>query len=39
MAGLETIYLTKIPKVKPPLNMSQMGTQNQQKMRNFSAQR
>ena len=39
MAGLETIYLTKIPKLKPPLNMSQMGNQNQQKMRNFSAQR
>ena len=39
MAGLETIYLTKIPKLKPPLNASQMSAQNAPKMRHFSAQR
>jgi len=28
MAGLETIYLTKVPKLKPPMNMN-VATSNQ----------
>jgi len=26
MAGLETIYLTKVPKLKPPMNMNVSNT-------------
>ena len=34
MAGLETIYLTKVPKLKPPMNMN-VTTQSQQKPKAF----
>lgn len=37
MAGLETIYMNKIPKLKPAMNMT--VTQSQQKSRLYSASR
>ena len=41
MAGLETIYMTKIPKLKPPMNMNvtSQSMSNANKARNFSASR
>ena len=39
MAGLETIYMTKIPKLKPAMNMNVSSQQSNHKQRIQSANR